>query len=68
MDVCQQQCPGCLHHYLPECGAVNVEELADAALGVSDFAPNLISREVNKARRQLGKQRLKLQPFLQTCL
>ena len=66
--MCQQQRPGLSLRDLPECGAIKIEEFADAALGVFNFAVYLVSGQVDKARRQFGQQRLKLQPLFQDLL
>ena len=50
---------------LPECGAINIEKFADAALGVFDLVVHPVGGQVDKARRDFGQQRLKPEPFLQ---
>jgi hypothetical protein len=55
--MCQQQCPGLSFRDLPKCGAVKIEEFADAALGVFNLAVYPVSGQVDKARRKLGQER-----------
>jgi hypothetical protein len=50
---------------LPKCGAVKIEEFADAALGVFNLAVYPVSGQVDEASRDFGQQRLKLQPLFQ---
>ena len=66
--MCQQQRPGLSLTDLPKCGAVKIEQFADAALGVFNVAVYPVSGQVDKAHRQLGQQRLKLQPLFQGLL
>jgi len=68
MPICQQQRPGLSLVDLPQCGAVKIEEFADAALGGFNLAVYPASGQVDKARRQLGQQRLKLQSLSQNLL
>jgi hypothetical protein len=63
--MCQQQRPGLSFRNLKKWGAVKIEEFADAALGVFNLAVYPVRWQVDKARRQLGQQRLKLQPLFQ---
>jgi hypothetical protein len=65
MKMCQQQRPGLSLTDLPKCGAVKIEEFADAALGVFNLAVYPVSGQVDEARRDFGQQRLKLQPLFQ---
>jgi hypothetical protein len=53
---------------LPKCGAVKIEEFADAALGLFNLAVYPVSGQVDKERRDFGQQRLKLQPLFQDLL
>ena len=54
--MCQLQRPGFSFGDLEKCGAVKIEEFADAALGVFDFAVYLVSGEIDKKCRNLGQQ------------
>jgi hypothetical protein len=56
--MCQQQRPGLFLRDLPECGAIKVEELADAALGAFNFTVYLVGGQIDKARRGFGQERL----------
>ena len=66
--MCQQQRPGLSFRDLKKCGPVKIEEFADAALAVFNLAVYPVGRQVDKVDRQLGQQRLKLQPLLQDLL
>ena len=63
--MCQQQRPGLFLRDLPQCGAVKIEEFADAALGVFNLAVHPVGGQVDKASRDFGQQRLKPDLFLQ---
>jgi hypothetical protein len=53
---------------LKKCGAVKIEEFTDTTLGVLNLAVYPLGGQVDKVGRQLGQQRLKLQPFFQGLL
>ena len=59
----QQQRPGLFLLDLPKCGAINIEEFADAALGVFNLAVHPVGGQVDKACGDFGQQRLKLGAF-----
>ena len=63
--MCQQQRPGLSLTGLPKCGAVKIEEFADAALGVFNLAVYPVGGQVDKARRDLSQERLEPELFLQ---
>jgi hypothetical protein len=48
--MCQQQPLGLFLRGLPECGAIKVEELAEAALGILNLVVYLVGGQVDKAR------------------
>ena len=50
--MCQQQRPGLSLVDLPQCGAVKIEEFADAALGVFNLAVYPVSGQVDKAAQR----------------
>jgi len=43
---------------LPKCGAIKVEELADAALGALNFPVYPVGGHVDKTARYFGQERL----------
>jgi hypothetical protein len=68
MDMCHQQRPGLSVADLPKSGTVKIEEYADAAQGGFNLAVYPVGRQIDKARRQLGQQRLKFQSIFQDLL
>jgi len=65
IKVGQTQRPGLSLQDLPKCGAVQIEEFAEAALGVFNVAVYPFGGQVDKARGKFDQEHLKLQPFLQ---
>jgi len=53
---------------LPKCGAVNIEESADAALSGLNPSVYPVSEKVDKEGRDFGEQLLKCQPLFQGVL